>query len=194
MNLDRYANVATLSLNLSDDQKSDLADFLRHYQTPANFSKYEAVARVAEIPVELIAALHWREASGDFNEYLCNGDPMTDKNGNAIPTTDVPAGLLFTSWITGAVDAIEREAAARLASGMTGETRDLPTMCLFAEFFNGEGYTKRGVPDPYVLAGTSGYIAGKYVADGVYNAHAVDEQLGVLVMLRALIPGVEAQS
>ncbi|MCX5921316.1 MAG: hypothetical protein NTW61_08385 [Candidatus Melainabacteria bacterium] len=53
----------------------------------------------------------------------------------------------------------------------------------FAELYNGTGYEDKGVPSPYVLAGTSAYQKGKYVADGQYDPNHVDEQLGVATLM-----------
>ena len=61
------------------------------------------------------------------------------------------------------------------------------------EQYNGLGYAARGLPSPYLWAGTDQYRAGKYVRDGVYDFHAVDSQAGcagLLLALRALDPTV----
>ena len=186
LNYERYAAVGALTVKLSPDQQADLAKFLKNWKATTSQTLYAAVAQATQIPPELVAALHWRECSGDFNAYLHNGDPMTNAGGENIPTVNEPAGILCHSWTTAAIDAINREATAKAQSGIEDWTSDLACMCIFAEYYNGEGYRERGVPDPYVLAGTSGYAAGKYVADGHYDPQAVDQQLGVLVMLKAL--------
>ena len=49
------------------------------------------------------------------------------------------------------------------------------------------GYANKGIPSPYVWAGTSNYSSGKYIADGVFDSSYVDQQLGVAVMLQALL-------
>lgn len=49
------------------------------------------------------------------------------------------------------------------------------------------GYANKGLPSPYVWAGTSNYEKGKYVADGKFDPNYVDQQLGVAVMLRTLL-------
>ena len=38
-----------------------------------------------------------------------------------------------------------------------------------------------------IYAGTTNYTGGKYVADGVYDPNYVDKQLGVALMLKALM-------
>ena len=57
------------------------------------------------------------------------------------------------------------------------------------EGFNGWGYRKRGVPSPYLWAGSDQYAHGKYGEDGVYDGALVDKQLGVMVLLKALTEG-----
>jgi lysozyme family protein len=186
-NYRRYADLAKMTLTLSADQQADLAKFLKVWKDPLAQSRYQSVGHAADVPPALVAALHWRESGGDFTTYLHNGDPMKDAAGNPIPTVHVPRGILFNAWTTAATDAINREPAARAGSGIENWTASLPAMCIFAEYFNGEGYRERGVPDPYVLAGTSGYDRGKFTADGEYDPTAVDDQIGVLALLRAIV-------
>lgn len=39
----------------------------------------------------------------------------------------------------------------------------------------------------YVYSGTSVYVSGKYVADNVYDDSVVDKQVGVYLILNALL-------
>ncbi|CCE04148.1 conserved hypothetical protein [Bradyrhizobium sp. STM 3843] len=55
------------------------------------------------------------------------------------------------------------------------------------EQYNGLGYARRGVPSPYVWAGTNQYQSGKYVRDGVYDPAVVDRQLGCAGLLMAMM-------
>jgi len=164
------------ALTLSDEQRDDLRDFSTHWNKYKD--TYVEVATPADCPAILIAALHWRECSGSFKQYLHNGDPL------GRPTTHVPKGVYFTEWNPAAIDAIKRETAAKSYSGVSVDETSIEDMCSFAERYNGLGYKKRGVPSPYVFAGTTGYKAGKFVEDGRYSSSTVDNQLGVLVMLR----------
>jgi hypothetical protein len=52
--------------------------------------------------------------------------------------------------------------------------------------YNGLGYANKGLPSPYVWAGTDQYTTGKYVADGVFDPNAVDRQLGCAGLLMAM--------
>lgn len=62
------------------------------------------------------------------------------------------------------------------------------------EEYNGLGYAARGVPSAYVWSGTDQYVSGKYIADHVYNASAMDVQEGcapILSMMMALDPSIK---
>src|SRR6185369_1832675 len=54
------------------------------------------------------------------------------------------------------------------------------------EKYNGLGYAAKGVPSPYIWAGTNQYQSGKYVRDHVYDPNAVDTQLGCAGLLIAM--------
>lgn len=67
------------------------------------------------------------------------------------------------------------------------------TLTLWEEY-NGLGYAARGVPSAYVWSGTDQYVSGKYIADHVYSASAVDVQEGcapILSMMMALDPSIK---
>ena len=160
--------------NLTDEQKAALEKFEANFEN--NKDRYEAVAEKTGVPAELIAAIHWRESSGNFDTYLHNGDPLGK------PTTHVPAGLNYSNWEDAACDAM-----TRYIDQDKLDKDDINTYYDVAERYNGLGYRNKGVQSPYVWAGTTNYSGGKYVADGVYDANYVDRQLGVAVMLKRLM-------
>jgi lysozyme family protein len=136
-------------------------------------SRYEYVANVVNVPWQLVAALHYREASLNFNTMLHNGDPLPG------PTTHVPRGRgPFKSWEEAAIDALKYDEVMNLSV--------LEECLKFAESFNGFGYRSKGIYSPYVWSGTNHYKSGKYVADHVYNSTKRDDQLGVAVILLKL--------
>lgn len=55
------------------------------------------------------------------------------------------------------------------------------------EEYNGLGYAARGVPSAYVWSGTDQYVSGKYIADHVYRASAVDVQEGCAPILSRMM-------
>src|SRR5258708_3588641 len=62
------------------------------------------------------------------------------------------------------------------------------------EEYNGLGYAEMGVASAYVWSGTDQYQSGKYVADHVYRASAIDVQEGtapILAMMMALDPSIQ---
>jgi lysozyme family protein len=172
------ALLPTLQPSMSSGQESSLNKFKEIYT--ANKSKYEAVAKrlgapdnLVEMTGKAIWAIHCREGSADFSTYLHNGEKLGQ------PTTLVPAGINFDNWEDAAVDALKRE----LPKVGDRLPQSVPEWLSFAELYNGTGYEDKGVPSPYVLAGTSAYQKGKYVADGQYDPNHVDEQLGVATLM-----------
>ena len=149
--------------NLSARQQSELGQFKANWEQ--NKSRYQSVSAQTGVPAELIAAIHWREASGSFNARLHDGGSLSG----------------YSSWEAAAVNALTENSYGNI------NMNDITTWYDFAERYNGLGYRNKGVSSPYVWAGTTNYTSGKYVADGVYDAGYVDQQLGVAVMLKALL-------
>ncbi|WP_166246389.1 CHAP domain-containing protein, partial [Paenibacillus turpanensis] len=146
-----------------------------------NKETYEKIAEKTNIPPQLIAALHYRESSGNFKTYLHNGEPLGQT------TTKVPAGIYFDNFIDAAVDAIQRQIKSKGNTfGLTADSNDIVAMLTFAEQYNGWGYYNKDVVSPYVYSGTNVYTSGKYTSDGVYNPSVKDKQPGVYIMLKSL--------
>ena len=173
---DQEAKGPTFDFEEGEYSEAEMAAFEANWAE--NKERYEAVAEKTGVPAELIAAIHWREGSGNFDTYLHNGDPLGS------PTTHVPAGIYFDKWEEAAIDAISSH---RGDSTLTADSTDLDAMADFAERYNGLGYRNRGVPSAYVWAGTDQYTSGKFVADGQYDPNAVDQQLGVMLMLKHIM-------
>lgn len=146
----------------------------------ANRSRYEAVAKVTGVPWDVIGVIHYREASGNFAGVLHNGEKIigTGKKTKLVPKGRGP----FTSWEEAAVDALMTAPpyAAKNTDWSIAGTLDI------LERYNGLGYRKKGLPSPYLWAGTDQYVKGKYVADGKYDPNHVDKQLGVAPILMKL--------
>ena len=172
---------ALLHTTLTPDQAQDLALFVRNWT--ANQARYAAVAARTGVPAALVAALHWRESTGDFGTYLHQGDPL-GKPAVHVPN-DIP---VFDVWEDAAVHALTMpdKASKREQLGIDATTRDGARLGTFAEIYNGLGYHYKGMASPYVWSGTSAYGKGKYVADGRFSAATKDRQNGVRVMLDAI--------
>lgn len=168
---------------LSKSQQADLDKFKKNYE--AHKSEYESVAQQTDMPPELVAALHWREASGNFGTYLHQGDPLGK------PATHVPSNIpVFQKdeWDKAAAHALNLKKKCKEEMGMNKDTKDKAKMAAFAERYNGMGYNNKGVTSPYVYSGMDNYTSGKYVADGVYSAGTVDQQLGVVTLAGSIMP------
>lgn len=139
---------------------------------------YQAVSFATGVPWFVIALIHERESSQNWQRSLAQGDPW-DR-----PSVHVPAGRgPFVSWEEAAIDALVNcpPHMARNADWSTGGTLTK------IEEYNGLGYASHGVPSPYVWSGTDQYKSGKYVRDGVYDANVVDSQLGCAGLLMAMM-------
>ncbi len=147
-------------------------------------SRYQAVSAKTGVPWFVIAVIHQRESSQNFSRSLAQGDPWNEVS------THVPKGRgPFSSWEAAAVDALAvcPPYASKWKDWSAGGTMTL------LEQYNGLGYANKGIPSPYVWSGTDQYVAGKYIADGVFSATAVDKQLGcagLIVAMAALDPSI----
>lgn len=138
-------------------------------------SRYQGVERDTNVPWMLIAGLHMRESSFDFDTYLGNGEPLDQV------TELVPAGRgPFDSWEDGAVDALTYDGLTEITDWR------LEKMIFHAEKYNGTGYYNKGIPSAYCWSLTTIQQPGKYVADGVWDADYMDTQPGVCGLLYAI--------
>lgn len=165
----------------NDVNKGEHAAFKAHWKE--HKARYEKVAAKVDLPARLIAALHWRESSGDFSTYLHQGDPL-GKPAKNVPK-DIP---LFTEWEPAAIHALSMRGklAHKRALKITQETTDMAALLTYAEAYNGLGYTMyhKDVATPYVYAGTNQYSKGKYKSDGKFSKTMKDKQAGAYGMLK----------
>jgi lysozyme family protein len=148
-------------------------------------ARYQAVEAKTGVPWFVVAAIHERESDQNWHASLAQGDRWDRKS------VHVPAGRgPFPSWEAAAIDALMNCAPhlARHKDWTVG-----PALASL-ESYNGLGYANRGVPSPYIWAGTDQYHGGKYVRDGVYDPHAIDPQPGCALLfleMKALDPSIE---
>jgi lysozyme family protein len=170
-NLDRWNNANFTRSSQIEKQAA---------QIRANQSRYEAASAKTGVPWDVIAVIHYRESSCSFVGVLHNGERII---GTGRKTTLVPKGRgPFATWEDATFDALMNCApyAGKNTDWSLGSTLDL------LEGYNGLGYRKRGLPSPYLWAGTDQYTSGKYVADGKFDPNFVDQQLGAAALLIAL--------
>ncbi len=141
-------------------------------------ARYQAVETKTGVPWFVIAVIHERESSQNWGRSLAQGDPW-----NRV-SVHVPAGRgPFMSWESAAIDALvncDPHLARKTDWTAAGTMTNL-------ELYNGAGYANRGIPSPYVWAGTDQYRSGKYVADGKFDPRAVDQQPGCANLILAMM-------
>jgi lysozyme family protein len=131
--------------------------------------RYKAIEAKTGVPWFIVAVIHERESGQDFSRSLAQGDPW-----NRV-SVHVPKGRgPFTSFEDAAIDALVNCApyAAQWRVWTPGGSLTL------LEQYNGLGYANKGLPSPYIWAGTDQYVKGKYVADGKFDPEVIDKQLG----------------
>lgn len=145
----------------------------------AGMPRYREVEVETGVPAAVIGLLHNREAGCNFDGILHNGEKII---GKGVKTRLVPKGRgPFTSWKQAAIDAMAIKGYDRIKDWSVAR------VLFISENFNGWGYFNKGVPSPYLWAGSNQYIKGKYVRDHVYDPDVVDKQMGVApVMLRLM--------
>lgn len=139
--------------------------------------QYDGIALKTGVPWFVIAVIHEREADQDFMANIAQGDPW-----NRV-SVHIPKGRgPFNNFDEAAIDALTQcpPFASRWRDWSPGGALTL------LEQYNGLGYANRGLPSPYIWAGTDQYQSGKYVADGVFDPNAVDRQLGCAGLLLAM--------
>ncbi|MCM3042830.1 NlpC/P60 family protein [Paenibacillus motobuensis] len=165
---------------LNKETMNSLRLFQAHYSKYKE--KYETVSKKTGVPPELIAAIHWREGSGDFTTYLHNGDPLGKK------TVHVPKDVLFYSWEEAAVDAINMKKVLRDYLNLSSSSQDIPKMMAFAESYNGLGYVNHNVNSVYIFSGSNIPLEGKYYSDGKFTYGPVrDSNPGIAIMLLSIM-------
>ena len=162
----------------------DFATIAKRLTAADAVSRYQAVSAETGVPWPVIAVIHERECSQDWTRSLAQGDPW-DRVSVHVPAGRGP----FKSWEDAAVDALND------CAPYAGRNKDWSIGALLTklEEYNGLGYAARGVPSPYVWAGTDQYRSGKYVRDGVYDPNVIDSQpgcAGLLMAMKALDPAI----
>lgn len=161
-------------ISLCPEQEYSVNKFVENWEN--NHERYETIEAATGVPAELVAAIHWREASGNFNRCLHDGT----KIGEPIQSP-MDNGKVFWSFEDSAIAVLSKK-----YDGSSIIEGDYDTYFDFAERYNGLGYRNGGRVSPYVWAGTDNYVSGKYVADGHFDPNYVDKQPGVAVLLASI--------
>lgn len=145
-----------------------------------NMPVYIEVQKATGVPWQFIAVVHYRESSLNFKRHMHNGDPLTAK------TKQVPKGRPLKgqppfTWQESAVDWIQYMGYHKVKDW------SLPEILRLLEKNNGMGYNRKNMLSPYLWAGSNHYTKGKYIADGKFDANAIDAQIGTAVLLKFLM-------
>lgn len=136
--------------------------------------RYQVVEDRTHVPWPVIAVIHERESSQSWMASLAQGDPWNQVS------IHVPRGRgPFSSWEAAAIDAL----AVCPPHAAAWDDWSIGGALTLLEQYNGLGYARMGLPSPYIWAGTDQYHAGKYIADGHFDPHAIDHQLGCAGLL-----------
>ena len=156
---------------------------------PAAKDRYQEIEKATGVPWFVIAVIHERECSQNFNCQLGQGDPLNEMSRH------VPRGmgpylnhpndpLLQDAFYRGAVDALTNSApyAARWTIWTVGGTLTLTL------YYNGDGYDLyHNEPSPYDWGATNIEQEGKYTGDGQFSKNVWDTQLGVAAMIKGMM-------
>ena len=119
------------------------------------------------------------ECGFNFGTHLHNGDPLSARTVH-VPKGRPADGEPPFTWLESARDSLVLKKLDRI------DDWSLPHMLYLLEAYNGFGYRPQFVPTPYLWSFSNLYTAGKFTADGKFDANAVSKQCGAAVMLRML--------
>jgi len=138
-------------------------------------ARYRQVEQITGVPWYMIAVIHEREASQNWNTQLAQGDPLHRVS------THVPRGMgPFASWEAGAVAALKHDGLDKVFDWR------LEKLLFYLEAYNGWGYYAHGAPSPYLWGATNIQRPGKYVADGVWSPRPLDQQIGCAALIKVM--------
>jgi uncharacterized protein (TIGR02594 family) len=141
-----------------------------------NKQRYQAAVAGIKVPWFFIAVIHQRESTANFSKNIHNGEAL-----NKI-TTLVPAGR-------GPFSSFEESVNDWIALKGLNKITDWPIerFAYQCELNNGMGYRNRGVPSAYLWSFSNIYRGGKYIADHVWSATAMDQQCGTMPLLKQMM-------
>lgn len=150
-----------------------------------NRARYQDVSEQTGVPWTVIGLIHARESSCDFKTHLHNGDKLTARTHHIPRGRPVapPANGKSYTWEESAIDAIRYDKL-----DLVKDWSSAGIIAKEMEEYNGLGYQSRGLPSPYLWAGSDHYVRGKFREDGAahYDPSFVDPQSGCMTVLKCL--------
>ncbi len=167
INRDQALQVTEFNNGPSNCYLMAINDFKEKYN--ANLSYYQQISNATDVPVILIAAIHYREGSGNLNQSIKDGSIINANN-----------------FVSNAINIIENESKNWVRFheeiGMNKNTKNLLAMLQYAELWNGTAYVDSGKINPYIYSGTNLYTCGKITNSG-WQETLVDQQAGIYFLL-----------
>lgn len=156
-------------------------------QILANKDRYEKIEAALGIPWYLVGCLHKREADCSFKRHLHNGDLLTART-HQVPAGRPPHGNPPFTWEESAIDALTMRGLQKVADW------SIERVAYEAEGYNGWGYANKHLISPYDFAGMDDpdkpglqeVAHGKYIRDHVFDASVIDQQPGVMSLLKVM--------
>jgi lysozyme family protein len=155
---------------------------IRLLNRPEVKTNFEPVQVALGIPMVWMICSFERESGMDFTRSPAQGDRWDHISVN------VPRGVgPFKSFTDAALWSYRHDGIDKNLAPWSW-----PYMCWSWEEFNGFGPRNHGHVSGYVWAGTDQYDppagqGGKYIADGIWDPHAVDKQLGCVPLALELV-------
>ncbi len=132
-------------------------------------ARYQSLFAQTRVPWPVIAVIHQRECSQNWNLSIAQGDPWNQVSVH-VPTGRGP----FGSWEEAAVDALTT--CEHMDQWAHWDT--MAGVLTRLEMYNGLGYAGMNRPSPYIWSRTDQYVSGKYVADHDFDPSVIDSQEG----------------
>ncbi len=176
------------SMHILPSRINEISNIAKRLTASAAKARYQQIEKATNVPWFIIAVIHERESTQNFTRQLAQGDPLSQVSthvpkgrGPFFNHPNDPAG--HDAFYRGALDALIDcpPYASKWADWSPGGS-----LTLLVEY-NGLGYENRGIPSPYIWAGSDQYSHGKYIADGVFDASVVDEQIGCAPIIKVMM-------
>lgn len=136
--------------------------------------RYQSLFAETSVPWPVIAVIHQRECSQNWNLSIAQGDPWNQVSVH-VPTGRGP----FGSWEEAAIDAL----TACEHMDQWAHWDSVAGVLTRLEMYNGLGYAGMNRPSPYIWSRTDQYLSGKYVADHDFDPNVIDSQEGCAGLL-----------
>jgi lysozyme family protein/peptidoglycan hydrolase-like protein with peptidoglycan-binding domain len=139
-------------------------------------TRYQVAVAGTSVPWWFIGPIHERESSCDFSANIHNGQPL-----GQVTTLEPKGRGPFASFEASVADWIKLKGLDKIVSW------PIERVAYQDEINNGLGYRNKGVPSAYLWSFSNIYTGGKYVADHVWSAVAIDKQCGTMPLLKKMM-------